>query len=608
MSQALAIDGLDFTEIKNNFISYLRSQTVNGVEVYKDYDFTASGISTLLNILSYNTHYIGYYVKMLLNESFLDSIVKRESALSKAKLIGYIPKGKTSAKINLRLSVDVDSSAQPSSRSILIPKGTSFVSANSNLDQRIFYTLEDMFIKNITVVDNETVNYTSDVFTVYEGSLSEWKFLIDYSLDRQRFIIQSKDIDIDTLKVFVNPFGRTDGDEYLQSSDLFEVTSTSKVYYLTTNEDGYYEIFFGNNIFGFFPENQSTVVVNYMNTNGSSGNGAKRFTFNVPQDIPTEYNISNWDDFEILIEEGDLSIGGADQESLESIKFNIPHFFKRQNRIVTELDYRGLLLSEFPNIESINVWGGEKGYYRDYGKIHISIKPYYADKLTGTAKEKIKEKLINKYCVIGMEPVFEDPEFIDVSVDVYAKIDPTKTNKSPGEIEREINDVILEYNRTTLNVFDNSLSDVNMLQNIMSNSAIKSCYTKKSLTKTYQFLYSAGVEHIILIGNPIEQNIYSDYFTYGEDQCYYKDDLDGKLYIYKKTTNQKLLTKNFGYIEYDKGVIHFTFPEFAYMTDSNFGNSGYITFSAIPTNPDIESFLANIIRITKTRVILSLSK
>ena len=287
----LTINSLDYPEIRDNLVSFLQSQLDSaGNPIYQDFDFQASGISTLINLLSYNTHYIGYYIKMLLNESFIDSAVKRESLLSKAKLSGYIPRGKTSARADIKLSINIDVSNseqyEPSSKSILIPRGTSFSGVNNDQDRRVFYTVDDLFIKNIDNSLYPIINYTSDTFTIYEGKLQEWKFKIDTSLLNQRYIIQDKSIDIDTIRMIIIPDGLITGDEYFLASNVFDVTSTSKVFYLTTQEDGFYEIIFGNNIFGKSPSNKSIVYLYYISSNGESGNGCKKFQFNKPsQDI-----------------------------------------------------------------------------------------------------------------------------------------------------------------------------------------------------------------------------------------------------------------------------------------------------------------------------------
>lgn len=502
----LPINSLDYPEIRNNLVSFLQGQVDSGgTPIYQDFDFQASGISTLINLLSYNTHYIGYYVKMLLNESFIDSAIKRESLLSKAKMTGYLPRGRTSARADISLKIDIDTNDpdqyEPFSKSILIPRGTSFSGTNNEQDQRIFYTIDDIFVKNIDFTSQPIVTYSSDIFTIYEGKLQEWKFKIDTTLMNQRYVIQDKNVDVDTIRMLVVPDGSVSGEEYFLSKDVFAITSSSKVYYLTTQEEGYFEIIFGNDVFGKLPANRSTIYVYYIASNGESGNGCKKFRFNKPsQDIPTENNIGNWEDFQVVTESGTISSGGCEAETVDSLRFTIPHHYRRQNRIVTADDFKTIVISEFRNIDSINVWGGEDNNHKEYGKIFMSVKPKFSDRLTTTAKKDIQNRLLSRYCVVGMQPVFVDPEFVNVEITVYGKVDNKKTTQTLGQIEKTITQEIQSYNTSQLNVFDNFLSDVVLMNQIKEAiPAIKSCYSKKKINKDQNIIYQAEIENELFV-------------------------------------------------------------------------------------------------------------
>lgn len=609
-TQELPINSLDFDEIKNNFISFLQNQTdADGFPVYQDFNFQASGINTLINILSYNTHYIGYYVKMMLNESFIDSSVKRESLLSKAKLTGYVPRGKTASRASIRLGIDIDTNVngqyEPPARSIFISRGTSFNATNSQFDQRIFYTIDDIFINQIETISPGKRRYTSEYFTIYEGRIQNWKFKVDSTLLNQRYIIKDKNIDIDTIRILVTPNQSVSSEPYYLAKNVMDVQRDSRVFYITTQEEGFYEIVFGNNVFGKSPANNSIVNVHYITTNGESGNGCRSFRFNaITQGIPTEHTIGNWEDMSILLDPRAVSSGGCEAESVDSLRFTIPHHYKRQNRLVTVDDFKQIILSEFRNIDSINIWGGEENYIRDYGKILISIKPKFADVLTETAKRDIENRLIKTHSVVGLQPVFVNPEFINVELTVLAKIDGTKTNLSFGEIQNQITSIVNHYNTNELNVFDNFYSDVELLNNIkQSNSAITSCFSRKTINKDQDVIYAAEIENILFIGNTIKPGITSSRFTYGENECYFGDD-SGSLFIYKKD-GSKLLLNSFGSVDYERGIINYTFPRFGRLIERDFGTTGIINFTMTPTDPDIETFYQNIVRITSIKVILS---
>lgn len=347
--------------------------------------------------------------------------------------------------------------------------------------------------------------------------------------------------------------------------------------------------------------------MSYISTSGESGNGCKQFKFNAPsQDIPTETNIGNWEDFTIVLEEGAISSGGCEEENIESLKFSIPNHYRRQNRIVTKEDFKSIIISEFRNIDSISVWGGENNLYKDYGKIYISVKPKFSDRLTLTAKKDIQNRLLSNYCIVGMDPVFIDPEFVNVELTVYAKVDSRKTTKTFGEIEKSITAIINDYNKNNLNVFDNFLSDVLLLNNIMDEiPSLKTCYSKKIINKDQEIIYDSEIENQLYIGNSLDYGIKSSIFLYGNTPCYFADDSEGLIYIYKVSDNSKYLVKSFGRVDYNSGVIYYEFPKYARLVLNSFTTSGIINFTCTPINPDIETYLQNIVRITKIRVVLS---
>lgn len=250
--------------------------------------------------------------------------------------------------------------------------------------------------------------------------------------------------------------------------------------------------------------------------------------------------------------------------------------------------------------------GGEDNNHKDYGKIYMSVKPKFSDRLTQTAKKDIQDRLLYRYCVVGMQPVFVDPEFVNVELTVYGKVESKKTTKTMGQIEKDITVAIQLYNSSQLNVFDNFLSDVILLNQIKEAvPALKSCYSKKKINKDQTIIYQAEIENELFVGNPIQNGVKSSTFTYGGNLCYFADDLQGIIYIYKVSDSSKLLVKPFGRVDYDKGIVYYQFPKFGVLTQNDYGTSGTINFTMTPVNPDIETYLQNIVRITKIRVVLS---
>lgn len=597
----LPVQTLNFLDIKTNFVDFLK-----GDPFYKDFNFDASGISSLMNILAYNSHYMGYYTKMLIDESFVDSAHTRIAMLSHAKRTGYVVKGKRSARADIQLAISMDPADEPLSGTILIPKGSSFKSTNSTQDTRVFQVIDDVLVYDRMVVDGKVV-YTSPVFTVYEGSNENWKFTVDNTSTNQRFVVKDFDIDVDTIRVNVRDHaGSASIVEFNQADDIFEINELSNVFFFTTNEDGYYQIFFGNGVFGVKPDNNNVVEVSYVSTTGEDGNGAKSFSFSPPvADFTSDYNIGNFSDFTTTTVS--VASGGMEPETIDSLRFTIPYHYRRQNRIVTESDYQSILLEEFRNIDSLNVWGGEKNTQRQYGKVFISIKPKYSDALTSSARAEIADAIVSKYGIVGIEPEFVDPEFIDIDLTIRSKIDTRKTNRSLGEIEKLILDRTTEFNTENLNKFNEMFSDVNFLDFVKEDEdEITTIYDTKVLRKKMNIIQKSTATNDLVFGNEINLGVKSSAFNYAGNACLLKDDPlsgDGNLYIY--SNGAKLLAKAFGTIDYVEGTISFALPAAAVMVGYENTSGAVIEFTVTPATPDISTYLNNITRIATTRVILS---
>ena len=590
----LPVQSLEYNDIRQSFVEFLKGQTA-----YRDFNFDASGIATQLNLMAYNSHLLGFFVKMLLDESFTDSAHTREALYSHAKKTAYIPRGRRSARAEVELKISMDESEVPLNDLVLVPRGSSFTSANSIQDTRVFQLPDDVLAKTRTQVGS-TVTYSTGPIIAYEGKLLDWRFLVDSSVQNQKFVIKDRNVDIDTLRVFVKASPTaTESVAYQRAQYADDIANTNEVYYITTNEDGFYQVFFGADVFGKQPVNGNEIYVTYVATNGLSGNGGKNFSFNpTGPDLTNDYSVGNFSDFEVITHSP--SSGGMEQETIESLRFTIPNHYRRQNRLVSEPDYKSILLEEFRSIDSINVWGGEKSKRRDYGKVYCSIKPKNALYLTGAAKKEIKDRILNVYGVVAGDIVFVDPEYIDVAVQVIATIDKSKTNSNATDIESLITTRIANYNANTLNRFSSFLSDQDMLNAARAGDRyIASLYSFKTLSKSATVIYGSTGTNQVDYANPLRAaTLSSTEFTYGGKTCKFKDE-GGNLYIY--ADGAKMLAQSFGSVDYAAGTIEFRFPEFARVPGFT-GQSGRLRFTADAVNPDVATELNNIVRITQTRV------
>lgn len=590
----LPVQSLEYTDLRAAFVDFLKSDNA-----YKDFNYDASGVSTQMNLMAYHAHMLGFFVKMLLDESFVDSAHTLQAQRSHAKKTGYVPKGRRAARADVKLSISMSDVDAPVNNLVLIPATASFTGTNTAQDTRVFNVIDDV---NATTRSDfgGVVTYTSPEITVYEGTRQTWKFKVDTGVVGQNFVIKDANADLDTIRVKIRPNAlSTEFRTFLPARFVDDIAPDSEIYYVTTNEEGFYQIFFGENVYGAQPENGNVIEVTYIACNGESGNGAKTFSFNPPSSAgQPPYHVGHFEDFDVEVVSH--SAGGMEPETVDSLRFTIPNHVRRQNRIVTESDYVGILMQEFRNIDSLSVWGGEKAAQVDYGKVYCSIKPRNSQYLTGSAKREISERIVSTFGVVGAEVVFVDPEYIDAEVTVSVKVNKSKTDLGNSEIEATVAQRIWTYSDTKLNKFKTFLSDVEMLNEARADdSFIASLYSSKTLSKDVTVVYGSTGTTTTGFSNPIRAGtLRSSAFTYGDKSIHVRDE-SGALYLFDGNT--KYLPTSVGTIDYDSGAVAFSFPSSARVTgfDELFG---VVRFTGEAVNPDVNTSLNNIVRITQVRV------
>ena len=346
------VENLDFEKIKAKLKLYLSSQ-----DQFTDYDFEGSGINVLIDLLSHNTHYNALLAHLNMNETFLDTAQVRSNAVSHAQAIGYIPKSMSSP--NTKLDITVQGIADGPS-TITMPRGTRFAGKINNTD--FTFTTIDAKVAN-QLNDNSYKFFNSDI---YEGSIRQEQFRRDGLISFQKYELLSNNIDIKTIRVNVfESANTTESDSYQFYGNILDVGTRSTVYFIKENAFGRYEIWFGDNNIGKEPPAGSRIVVEYIETSGESGNNIKL--------ISSSSAIQGLSDIAVTLSEGyTKTSGGAERETINSIKFNAPINFGIQNRAVVANDYKILLLNEFSSIKDISVWGGEDSIPPVYGKVFIA--------------------------------------------------------------------------------------------------------------------------------------------------------------------------------------------------------------------------------------------
>ena len=426
MATRLNVTELDFDNIKLNLKTFLKQQ-----DEFTDYDFEGSGMSVLIDLLAYNTHYNAVYANMLANEMFLDSADLRNSIVSHAKHVGYTPVSATSATANIKITFN-----SATASSLTVNKGTAFTTSVENVTYQ--YLIRDAV--TVTPVDG-VYTLTTDI---REGTLVTNKYTVDTTDANQRFLIENTLADTSTLNVTVQTSSSdSTTTTYTKASDLGAVTATSKVYYLEQAENGKYQVIFGDGVLGAALSNGNIVSLEYIVSTGPASNGATTFT--AAGTVGGESNIT--------VVTNSNSFGGANPETIESIRFNAPRNFSAQNRAVTPEDYKTIIKTLYPNTQTISVWGGEDNDPPTYGNVFVSLKPISGVTLTDTAKKSLKTQL-KDFSVGSVRVEFSDPEITFITHRTTARFNSKVTTKTTEDLKTLITDTVANFSNTNLEKFD----------------------------------------------------------------------------------------------------------------------------------------------------------
>ena len=398
---------LDFDQVKTTLTDYIQSNSN-----FTDYDFQGSNLSTIIDLLAYNTYITSYNANMVTNEVFIDSATLRENIISLARNIGYVPRSKKAARAVISFTVNT-TNIIPTPATLTLKAGpVAGTSGSFGNSSYIFSILED-----ISVPVRDGVAEFNNI-TIYEGTLLTSNFTFNSRDVNQKFILPNAGIDTDLISVKVKTNeSSTAAASYKLQDSLFDINSSSNVYYIQEVEDERYQIFFGDGIFGKSLKDGNFIPINYIITNGDSANGVNSFTFNgrltYIRNAQT-YTVTSGISL-ITTELG--SSGGEIIESTDSIKKFAPRIYASQNRCLTANDYETLIPSRiYPETESISVFGGEEVIPPQYGKVFISIKPKSGDFIPNLIKENIKLKL-KKYAVAGIVPEILDLKYLFLEID-----------------------------------------------------------------------------------------------------------------------------------------------------------------------------------------------
>jgi hypothetical protein len=452
MADRLRVTELDFDTIKNNLKDFLRQQNQ-----FSDYDFEGSGLSILLDILAYNTHYNAYYLNMVANEAFLDTALLRDSVVSHAKSLSYIPHSIKAPTATINFTVESGSST-PSS--LTIPRGYSFLSNQIDGKSYNFVVVEEVF------VTKSNTQFIFENLEIKEGQLVTYNFTHDQSTNpKQIFTIPDDNIDTSTLKVTViNSSSNTEVATYTSAIDVLDLDNNSEVYFLQENRGGKFQVYFGNDVLGKKIPDGSILSLSYLLTNGIEANRANNFVATSPLIDSLSNSITNFVIYPIV-----SALGGSDRETVDSIKFLSTNQFSSQNRLVTKNDYGSYLRKNYTNADSISVWGGEDEIPKVYGKIFISIRPKENFFLSNIEKERIVNEILKPKSVVSLYIEIVDPDYLYIKTSTKVKYDKNKTNRTPSQLIDSVRNAILLYKQQNINRFNSNFilskleNDINLV-------------------------------------------------------------------------------------------------------------------------------------------------
>ena len=428
-SNKLTVSDLDFDNVKTNLKTFLQSQSE-----FQDYDFEGSGFAVLLDLLAYNTHYLGFNANMLANEMYLDSADIRKNIVSLAKMLGYTPNSPRAPIANLAVRVN---NVPSTTTSITMAKGTVFTTQVDNTSYQ--------FVTNQSYTIQPTAGvYNFSSVDIYEGTLVTFKYTVDSNDVDQKFVIPSDNADTSTLKVSIQTSASdTTTEVYSLATSLSELNNTSKVYFLQEGENGRFEIYFGDGILGKKPIDGNIINLEYIVTNKTESNGASSFTLSG--------DVGGFSD--VTLTTNTNAANGSEAQTKESIRYNAPLQYTAQDRAVTSKDYETIVKSVYPNAQSVSAWGGEDDETPQYGVVKIAIKPISGSTLTTTTKESIKTQL-RKYNVVSVRPEIVDPETTNILLTSNVKYNAATTTKTSDTLKSDIITTLTNYNTNTLNQFD----------------------------------------------------------------------------------------------------------------------------------------------------------
>jgi hypothetical protein len=543
------VANLDFEQIKSSLKEYMRAQSD-----FTDYDFDGSALSTLIDTLAYNTYYTAFNTNMVVNELFIDSATLRDNVVAIAKQLGYRPKSATSPTAYVSFTVTYETSTTDTE--LILKKGTGFIASyDNNIYQ--YVVLDDVKAQVI----NDVATFTN--VEVKEGTQLVNTFTVNSALKSQKFILDNRNIDTNTIRVKVFPTGGSFSEPYLVADNILGVDGDSKVFFLDEIEDERYEILMGDGVLGKKLENNARIEVSYLTTAGPESNGVRTFVFSGVLENPNGVSPNA---FTTSITSTVASAGGEEIESTAKIKYTAPKAYGTQERAVTAQDYEAIVRKVYPATSDIVIFGGEDQDPPEYGKVFIALKPKDASYLTSLTKNSIVEQL-KKYVVASVEPRLIDPSILYVEMTSKIYYNSLITDQTPAQIRDKVIGGVQSYLDTSdtekfngkfryskmVGVIDDADKSIN--SNLTEVTMRKDFYPSLNSTFYYEVCFQNAFDEDcddpVLSSTGFRVTEYPNFDVYVEDR-------NGKIVLYRldSVTGEKVvLDSDIGDIDYVKGEL-----------------------------------------------------
>ena len=589
MATKLQVTELDFDQIKDNLKTYMKNQTE-----FSDYNFEGSGMSQIIDLLAYNTHYLAMNANFAMNEAFLDSATLRSSVVSHAKGLGYTPRSARApvAYVDVTLNSSTANSAT-------LAKGTRFT---TKMDGSTFGFVVN---EDITTTPTNGVMRFINV-PIYEGTLITSRYTVDLNNIEQKFLISDDRGDTTTLKVSVQTSGSdVSTTTYTLATDITQVTSGAKVYFLQESTDGKFEVYFGDGVVGSSISNGNIVQLQYVVTNKNKANGAKSFS---TTSVSGETDVT----VALLV----AALGGAEPESISSIKFNAPLDYSSQGRAVTTQDYKTILPTVYAGTQAVQVWGGEDNDPPIYGQVFLSVRTKSGTNLTQAQKNSIAVDL-KKYNIASIRPTFVNPLITKIKLKVDFKFDSKTTTKTVGDLETLIRSTLATYNSGDLLNFDVVFRHSKISGLIdATDTSILSNTTRLTLNQIITPTLNASTQYVIDFNNALYNPHSGHNATLGgitsstgftiagnTNTLYIDDDGNGIIRTYYLVGGQTrtYVDASAGTINYSSGKIVLTDLNITSATNTD----GTISVDILPASNDVVSVRNQLLEIDLTNTTVS---